>query len=412
MIWLLGGYMWLFIHRPFEVWPVLGTLRIERMVMLATLTCWLLTLDRSWIRNRLNVAFAAFAVALLAAWLASSHADLGTSTVEDWFKVAIFYVIFLSTVRTERDLMRTVVMYVGAVGLYMAHSLWEYHNGRFQWTMGTSRLLGIDETYGDPNTFAATIIYSLPIAMVLWKVSRARWQQAILACYTLLSVACVFLTSSRTGFVGLSFLVLVAAMRSEHRLRWIAVLVIAAPLAWVSLPQDRQNRFLTLIDSSYGPENALESAEGTREGLVRRSSAVERESGFRRRPRRFRRRDRHGIPIAPALRASPGRTGHGRRGGVRHGALAFACNALEARRWCAVWPELADGFTPELVRGTTLAVVLMLLMGLAGHNLFRYTWLWFGAFQAAALFCMNQREQQLADADDSAVREHLEVACT
>ncbi len=24
MIWLLGGYMWLFIHRPFEVWPWLG----------------------------------------------------------------------------------------------------------------------------------------------------------------------------------------------------------------------------------------------------------------------------------------------------------------------------------------------------------------------------------------------------
>ena len=25
MVWLLLGYMFLFIHRPFEVWPVLGT---------------------------------------------------------------------------------------------------------------------------------------------------------------------------------------------------------------------------------------------------------------------------------------------------------------------------------------------------------------------------------------------------
>ena len=21
MIWLLGGYLWLYVHRPFEVWP-------------------------------------------------------------------------------------------------------------------------------------------------------------------------------------------------------------------------------------------------------------------------------------------------------------------------------------------------------------------------------------------------------
>ena len=30
MIWMLGGYMWLFVHRPFEVWPWLGDLQIER----------------------------------------------------------------------------------------------------------------------------------------------------------------------------------------------------------------------------------------------------------------------------------------------------------------------------------------------------------------------------------------------
>ena len=33
MIWLLGGYMWLFVHRPFEVWPALGSLQIERGYM-------------------------------------------------------------------------------------------------------------------------------------------------------------------------------------------------------------------------------------------------------------------------------------------------------------------------------------------------------------------------------------------
>ena len=41
MIWLLGGYMWLFIHRPFKVWPWLGELRVERVYMLVTIFYWL-----------------------------------------------------------------------------------------------------------------------------------------------------------------------------------------------------------------------------------------------------------------------------------------------------------------------------------------------------------------------------------
>ncbi|MBU4399454.1 MAG: hypothetical protein KKE86_08990, partial [Planctomycetes bacterium] len=71
MIWLLGGYMWLFIHRPFEVWPWLGGLHVERMYMIATILYWGIAVDKQWIRNRLNLAFACFWLAMLAAWIAS-----------------------------------------------------------------------------------------------------------------------------------------------------------------------------------------------------------------------------------------------------------------------------------------------------------------------------------------------------
>jgi hypothetical protein len=62
MIYLLGGYMWLFIHRPFEVWPWLGKLHIERVYMLATILYWAIAGDKQWISNRLNAAFAEFGV--------------------------------------------------------------------------------------------------------------------------------------------------------------------------------------------------------------------------------------------------------------------------------------------------------------------------------------------------------------
>jgi hypothetical protein len=38
-----------------------------------------------------------------------------------------------------------------------------------------------------------------------------------------------------------------------------------------------------------------------------------------------------------------------------------------------------------LVLSAAAVVVLMLIMGFGGHNLYRYTWLWFGGFQLLAL---------------------------
>ena len=43
MIYWLGGYMWLFVNRPFEVWPVLGVVQLERAYMLVMIVVWFAT---------------------------------------------------------------------------------------------------------------------------------------------------------------------------------------------------------------------------------------------------------------------------------------------------------------------------------------------------------------------------------
>jgi O-antigen ligase len=405
--------MWLFIHRPFEIWPICGTLRVERVYMLVTVVWWLLYTDKSWIKNPLNAAFAMFGLALTAAWAASPWSDLGTKTVEDWFKVAIFYVLVMSTVRTEQDLKRLVVMYLAVVGLYMAHSLWEYRAGRHVWAMGTVRMLGIDTTYGDPNTFAATIVYSLPLAVALWPHAERVWHRVLLAGYAGLSALCVLLTSSRSGFVGLCFLALMVVVASNRRLAWVLLLAIAAPVAWTCLPQDRQNRFLTLVDPSYGPANAKDSAEGRAKGW------------------------RDGVRLwseRPAFGVGPGAFGTATRTGFEShqlygqvlgelgtaGAVAFAsilaaflANALAMRRRCPELPKCKGSFAANVSWAVGLTVMLMLLLGFGGHNLYRYTWLWFGAFQAIALHCTNRPEElEAVDADNLAVGEIEAAACT
>ena len=278
---------------------------------------WVLSSGFRWARNPLHAAFLALAIAMLLGWQASGRPDLGEKPVSDWFKVALFYVIVVTTVRDERDLKRLATMYVAAVAAYMAHSLWEYRNGRYQWTMGTVRLLGIDLTMGDPNTFAATILYSLPVALALWPQARKAWQHALLAGYGLLSLACILLTSSRSAFVGVCFLGVVVAVASKHRLTLVLLMAACAPLAWRC--------------AAGGPADAVLDANrsflrsGERQGIggrpeqrfSRRPAPMEGASRLWRRPGRLWSIYRNRIRGPSPLWAGRGGIGHGWTRGVR-----------------------------------------------------------------------------------------------
>src|SRR5262245_41415645 len=167
MIWLLGGYMWLFVHRPFEYWPALGVLQLARAYMLLMLVAWLVVPGKGWVPNRIHAALAFFTAVLSAAWVLSPYMDQPacSDVVENFFKVAVFYVLVITTVRDERGLRLLVLLFLGAVGLYMAHSMLEFLNGRYQWRMGTRRMIGVDVTFSDPNAFASTLLYALPFVV-------------------------------------------------------------------------------------------------------------------------------------------------------------------------------------------------------------------------------------------------------
>ena len=139
MLWLLAGYMWLFIHRPFEIWPTLGDLHVERVYMIVTIIYWALAARKSWIHNPLNLAFLALVLAVLASWWTSPYSASGATAVEDYLKVGVFYVLAVSTIRNERDLRRIVTVFLAVMALYLVHSLGEFCNGRHEWRQGIVR---------------------------------------------------------------------------------------------------------------------------------------------------------------------------------------------------------------------------------------------------------------------------------
>jgi len=70
--------------------------------------------------------------------------------------------------------------------------------------------------------------------------------------------------------------------------------------------------------------------------------------------------------------------------------LAFALNAREVRRLARAH-DWQNEFPLRLSKAVSLSVLLMLIMGIGSHNLYRYTWMWFGAFQGIALHCLRLR---------------------
>lgn len=399
MIWLLGGYMWLFIHRPFEVWPVLGTLQIERIYMIGMLLVWMVS-PKGWVVNRMHWVTALFSVLLLTSWLLSPYMDQTScsATIENYFKEIVFYVLVATTVRDEESLKRLITMFLGAVGLYMAHSLWEFMCGRYVYRMGIRRMIGVDTTFGDPNSFASSLLYTVPLALSLWAMKPEKTTRRLLAAYLFGASLCIVFTGSRTGFIGLCFCGFLLLMLSVRRKGLVLLLgavggVAVLGISVVALPAELQTRYLTILDSSYGPKNAAESANSRWNFFLEGCRAWQSSPVIGHGPRSFDVLSGHKMGS------------HNLYGQVlcemgTLGALAlaayvacFVLNWREVRRYYQGLPESSRDFLYYLSRNLAVVLVLLLLVGWAGHSLYRYNWRWFAAFQAIAVHCIRKRQQ-------------------
>src|SRR5205085_6669820 len=93
MLYILLGYMFLFIHRPFEVWPALGEYHVERIYILLASLLWLFAPNKRLMPTKQDLAIGLFCLALLAAWLLSPWSDAGQPAVEDYLKIVVFYLL-------------------------------------------------------------------------------------------------------------------------------------------------------------------------------------------------------------------------------------------------------------------------------------------------------------------------------
>ena len=401
MPWLLVGYMFLFIHRPFEVWPVLGDLRVERLYMAGMIVAWLLASPKRLVPNLHHAAYAAFAAAVLLAWLMSPWMERSQPLVEDYFKVVVFYGLLVTTVRDEAALKKVAVGFLVVMGIYIGHSFREFLGGRHVYRMGIVRLIGVDSTMSDPNSFGASVVFALPFVAALWRAGvGGRRGKVLLTGYTGLSMLCILLTGSRSSLLGLGLWALIVVLGSRRRFLFLGLAAVAAPLAFVALPESLQTRFETIVNPDAGPANAKESGEGRIQGFLTgldlwAANPLTGVGPGAWRPATGSAIESHNLP--GQLVGELGTLGLLAFLAVLAG---FAANGLRMRAIRRDHPEWSNHLIFQVSSATLVGVVLLLFMGNFGHNLFRYSWLWYGGFLLIARHCAEERLGVLDDAEE------------
>ncbi|WP_439632098.1 O-antigen ligase family protein [Gemmata sp.] len=392
MQWLLIGYMFLFIDRPFEVWQWLGDLHVERVYMVFTMAAWAAYPHKRWLPNVQQAAYAGFAASVALCWLMSPWSDKGQPIVEDWFKIVVFYYLLVTTVHDEKGLRNIAVGFVAVMGLYLLHSFREYLGGRHTYRMGISRMMGVDGTLGDPNSFGASIVYALPIVAAVWAAGiGGKRGRLLMAGYVGLSCLCILLTGSRGSLIGLVVWFAIVIWGTKYRVKALAAFAVAAPIAFVALPDSLQNRFETIINPEVGPKNAQESGEGRIYGFFTGFElwAANPLSGVG--PGAWRPATRQHIESHNLYGQLVGEMGG--LGFFSFGFLmwCFWTNLRAMKRLRRNYPEWQNDLVFTLPSAIGVSLFLLLFMGNFGHNLFRFTWLWYGGFLIIARHCAEVR---------------------
>ncbi len=396
MIWLLAGYVMLYLYRPWEVFPSLGVIPIERVYMLGVMAFWAIWPQKRFRFSPVHLAQVAFALVILASWVISPYRDLPATqeVVENHLKILVFYIILVTSVRNEKELLLLLVCYVCATGVYAAHSLREYLAGRVEFRMGFYRLVGVDVTSQQSNLFAAVVVSALPFAAVWWAQTRRLLVRLGLIGFFGLIGICVALTGSRAGYVIFGVFALMQACIARHRKTALAVVFVLGMVVCVNMPSMVINRFMTMIDPSAGPANAQTSAMGRVAGLMAGLKVWRDNPGLGTGPSSFIVSSGLGFQAHNLLGQLVGDLGTA--GLVTFLSITLCCfwNLVRAREWLRQRPELKNTLAYRVLLATLLILVLQVIYGAGGHNLYRYQWYWAAGFNVVALECLRQRLQQ------------------
>jgi O-antigen ligase len=309
--------------------------------------------------------------------------------------MVVLYLLMLSVAEDEKSLKLLIKVYVFSMFIYMLHSLWEFNNGRYVWRMGIVRMVGVGETMSDPNAFGASVVLSLPFAYTLFRTELLPLLRTCYYLYFAIGIVCIVLTGSRSAFIAFISLLLlwVLSLQGMRRIKMLLMAIVSMGVLWISMPAEKQERIRTLWDEEAGPANAHTSADGRRLGF---DAGI---AMFKAYPLtgigpggksfvEYRVTYLDGIPEQPHNLYAQVLSSFGVSGAIVFFGLIFTiirgCLVIRSQNNLTIYSQL-------LSRSILISIVLLLVLGLAGHNFYRPLWLWLASWIGIMLNIYNNK---------------------
>lgn len=251
------GLLGVNIINPGELYPLIGALHVERVMVLVVLASSVLRIKFQFPRITRTVLIfwgAMFASVPLAFWPGGAFEKSW-----DFFRIVVYHVLVLNLLTTVQRFRLFVRAFVCLIGWIAGTTLWGYAHGSFDvhaLRNGLERAQGLTSSGGDPNTLASTLVSSLPLMLLLAFKGEGK-ERLVAFALAGMALTAVVLTGSRTAiFTGL-LLAIVFVLTHKQRFLYVLLLIPVLATTWVVMPQQLKDRYVETTDVATGKEKDL-----------------------------------------------------------------------------------------------------------------------------------------------------------
>jgi len=175
----------------------------------------------------------------------------GFRTLLQFFKLIIFYILFINLVDSEKKLKIVIYCLLAFMVISILYSLFQLYTG-----LGGSaiellanRMRGLG---GDPNIFAARIIFIIPFSFLMIFHSKSVWTKIFFAGILGVLIAGIAFSLSRGGALSLAVVILILLfMKRKIKLVWIFGLLMLIFIV-IFLPGEFWERINSLSNINLG----------------------------------------------------------------------------------------------------------------------------------------------------------------
>jgi O-antigen ligase len=254
-----GLYLFTFLlfFRPYEFSPSLMWLSRSALIT-AIVTLLIFVPTQLGLENRITVRPREVNLVLILVFFGLLSIPLAFDRTRAWnawveyVKVVIMFVVMVNVVRTEKRLRAIFLLVIVATVVLSVSAVNDYRNGIM--ALGGTRIAGsIGGIFENPNDLALHLVTFLPIVIALLLASSNILAQLFYVLVSLVMLGATVVTFSRSGFVGLLFVVGAFTWKLRRRNK-APVGLVAIPVILLFLlavaPSSYRDRIATTGDAS------------------------------------------------------------------------------------------------------------------------------------------------------------------